>query len=236
MIAVVALSGCSKPEPKIQKRLTMCGDAWDKYVFSYTADGKVAQVNRNEGEKLWVLTWNGANATAAYTEGGKKAGDKDCKLTFGANGFLSSYSDHWGDTWGFTYDADGHLTKIDRPDRNKVKANCVWEKGNLKKWSRFNESGDEEWKIQSFLPDENVAGIFPDASDKADVYRWMFELGWCGKPSANLLDQAAWEGSGAIAVHTYVKDADGFVTKVNKVYDGGEPEIYEYVWEVINAK
>ena len=51
------------------------------------------------------------------------------------------------------------------------------------------------------------------------------------KPSKLLLDQAAWEGSAAIAVQTYEKDTDGFVTKVNKVYDGGEPEIYEYVWE-----
>ena len=41
MIAVVALSGCSKPEPKIQKRLVMCGDEWDKYAFTYGADGKM---------------------------------------------------------------------------------------------------------------------------------------------------------------------------------------------------
>ena len=34
MIAVVALSGCTKPEAKIQKRLTMCGDDWDKYAFT----------------------------------------------------------------------------------------------------------------------------------------------------------------------------------------------------------
>ena len=32
MIAVVALSGCTKDEPKIQKRLVMCGDEWDKYA------------------------------------------------------------------------------------------------------------------------------------------------------------------------------------------------------------
>ena len=32
------------------------------------------------------------------------------------------------------------------------------------------------------------------------------------------------------------KDEDGFVTKVEKVYDGGDPEVYEYAWEVINAK
>ena len=61
----------------------------------------------------------------------------------------------------------------------------------------------------------------------------MIEVGLFGKPSKHLLDQAAWEGSEAIAVQTYVKDADGFVVKVNKVYDGGDPEIYEYAWEEV---
>ena len=231
MIAVVALSGCEKPEPKIEKRLTMCGDDWDKYAFTYGADGKVTLVNRNEGERTWTFTWNGNNATAAYVKEGEAKGD--WTFTFGANGFLTSQANEWGDTWGFTYDANGYLTKIERTDKGIVKANCVWEGGNLVKWSRMTDDG-EQWKLQSFLAEENVAGIFPDACDKADVPRWMFELGWCGKPSAYLLDQATWEGSGAIAVQTYEKDEDGFVTKVAKVYDGGDPENYFYSWEIIS--
>ena len=58
-------------------------------------------------------------------------------------------------------------------------------------------------------------------------------LGFCGKPSKHLLDQAAWEGAEKAAVHTYEKDADGYVTKVNKVYGTDDPEIYEYAWEVV---
>ena len=234
MIAVVALSGCSKPEPKIQKRLVMCGDAWDKYAFTYGADGKIANVNRNEGERTWDFSWAGKVGTAKYVKEGEDKGN--WVLTLGDNGFLKTFANEWGDTWAFTYDASGYLTKIERSDKNEVRSNCVWENGNLKKWSRFKDDGTEEFKNQSFLPDENVAGIFPDACDKAGIDRWLFELGFCGKPSKNLLDQAAWEGSDAIAVQTYEKDADGFVTKVNKVYDGGDPEIYEYAWEVINAK
>lgn len=238
MIAVVALSGCSKPEPKIQKRLVMCGDAWDKYVFTYDADGKIANVNRNEGEKTWAFTWAGKVGTAhyIYVDKGKTEEEGDWVFTLGDNGFISTLVNNWGDTWSFTYDANGYLTKVERPDRSKVVANCVWENGNLKKWSRFKDDGTEEFKNQTFLPDENVAGIFPDATDKAGVDRWIFELGFCGKPSKCLLDQAAWEGSDAIAVQTYEKDADGFVTKVNKVYGTDDPEIYQYQWEVISGK
>ena len=231
MIAVVALSGCSKPEPKIQKRLVMCGDEWDKYAFTYGADGKISVVNRNEGERTWTFTWNGNSATVAYVKEGEA---KDpLSFTLGANGFVSTWTDTWGDVRNCTYDAEGHLLKVDKA--GDVKCNCVWKDGNLEKWSRFSD-GAEQFKMQSFLVDENVGGIFPDATDKAGIDRWMIELGLFGKPSKNLLDQATWDGSGAIAVQTYEKDEDGFVTKVSKVYDGGDPEIYEYAWEVINAK
>ena len=231
MIAVVALSGCSKPEPKIQKRLVMCGDEWDKYAFTYGADGKISVVNRNEGERTWTFTWNGNSATVAYVKEGEAM--DPLSFTLGANGFVSTWTDTWGDVRNCTYDAEGHLLKVDKA--GDVKCNCVWKDGNLEKWSRFSD-GAEQFKMQSFLVDENVGGIFPDATDKAGIDRWMIELGLFGKPSKNLLDQATWDGSGAIAVQTYEKDEDGFVTKVSKVYDGGDPEIYEYAWEVINAK
>ena len=230
-VLMVAAVSCKKDEPTIKKRLTMCGDEWDKYVFTYGADGKVSLVNRNEGERTWTFTWAGNVGTAKYVKEGENL--DPWVFTLGSNGFLSTLANEWGDTWGFTYDAAGYLTKVVRVDKNNaLKSNCTWENGDLKKWSRMTDDG-EQWKIQSFLTDENVAGIFADATDKADVPRWIFEIGLCGKPSKHLLDQAAWEGSGAIAVHTYEKDADGFVTKVNKVYDGGDPEIYEYKWELI---
>ncbi|MBP5558195.1 MAG: DUF4595 domain-containing protein [Bacteroidales bacterium] len=232
-VASLALS-CEKiPEPKIQKRLTMCGDQWDKYAFTYGTDGKLTLVNRNEGERTWTFTWSGNVGTAKYVKEGEEIGN--WVFTLGDNGYLSTWANEWGDTWGFTYNSENYLTKIVRTDKdNAVKANCVWINGDLTKWSRIKDDNTEEWKIQSFLEDENVAGIFADASDKAGVDRWIFEVGMCGKASKHLLDQAAWEGSEAIAVHTYEKDEDGFVTKVNKVYDGGDPEIYEYSWELIS--
>lgn len=234
-VAALAFTACKKDskneEPKIQKRLVMCGDQWDKYAFTYGADGKIALVNRNEGERTWTFTWNGKVGTAKYVKEGEEKGDQ--VFTLGDNGYLKSFANEWGDTWGMTYDANGYLTKVERTDKNAIKANCVWKDGDLSKWSRFKDDGTEEWKIQSFLADENVGGVFVDATDKAGIDRWIFELGLCGKASKHLLDQAAWDGSDAIAVHTYEKDADGFVTKVNKVYDGGDPEVYEYAWELL---
>ena len=233
-VAAVAFSSCKKEEPKIQKRLTMCGDEWDKYYFSYNADGSIKDVKRNPSneagwggyERTWTFTWNGKTASVKYVKEGIE--QDPLSFTLGGNGYVESYTDTWGDVRKFTYDMEGHLLTVFKGTEKKC--TCVWEGGNLIKWSRFTEEG-EQFKIQNFLMEKNDAGIFPDATDKDGVDRWMFEIGLFGKPSKLLLDQAAWEGSAAIAVQTYEKDTDGFVTKVNKVYDGGEPEIYEYVWE-----
>jgi len=227
MVAVV-LCSCTKEEPKIQKRLTMCGDEWDKYAFTYGTDGKISVVNRNEGERTWTFTWSDNKATVKYVKEGEE--QSPLSITLGSNGYVSTFTDTWGDVRNCAYDADGHLLKVDKA--GDVKCNCVWENGNLAKWSRFSD-GAEQFKIQSFLVDENVGGVFPDATDKAGIDRWMIELGLFGKPSANLLDMATWDGSDAIATHAYTKDEDGFVTKIEKVYDGGDPEIYEYAWELI---
>ena len=249
-----AFTGCKKDgdDTKVVKRLVSCGDKWDVYSVSYNADGTINAVQRNYDEtkqvweKEWLFTWNGKNATAEYKEKGVKKGDRDQTFTFGDNGFLSSYANHWGDTFTFTYE-DGYLKNIKY--KNADKCNCVWENGNLVKWSRFVEKKDEdgnkvkdengnqvyeeEWKIQTFTTEKNTFGIFPDATDKADVQRWMFEVGYVGKASKNLLDQAAWKDAEKAAVHTYTKDADGYVTEVSKVYGTDEPELYYYQWEKV---
>lgn len=239
-VAATAFTAC-KPDntntgDKVVKRLTACGDAWSQSAFTWGTDGKVKTVTVTSGDwvETYTFTWSGNVGSAVYNENGEVK-ESPFVFTMGSNGYLETLANHWGDTWKFFYDSENHLTKITRPDRdNAVKANCVWTSGDLTKWSRVKDGGEEEWKVQTFYTDqENVAGIFADATDKADVSRWVFELGWCGTPSKHLLKQAAWEGSEAIAVNTYKKDADGFVTEVSKVYDGGEPEIYTYTWEVV---
>lgn len=232
MLGAVALafSSCKKDsdgDKVVAKRLVMCGDQWDKYAFTYGEDGRIAKVDRNEGERTWTFTWNGNKATVAYVKDG--ANQTPLQITLGDNGFISTYTDEWGDVRNLTY-KNGYLVKIDKA--GDVKSNLVMEGGNLAKWSRFND-GVEQFKFQTFLSDKNIGGIHPDYADKTDPARWFYEIGLCGKPSKNLLDQAAWDGSDAIAVHTYVKDADGYVTKVSKVYGTDEPEIYEYAWELV---
>lgn len=235
--AACAFTSCKKAEePKIQKRLIMCGDEWDKYYFTYNADGTIKEAKRNPSneagwggyERMWTFTWNGKNATVKYVKEGEE--QTPLSITLGGNGYIESITDTWGDTRKCTYDLEGHLLKVFKGD--ELKCNCVWEGGNLIKWSRFSD-GAEQYKIQSFLMVENTAGIFADATDKAGLDRWMFELGLFGKPSKLLLENAAWEGAEDYATHTYTKDADNFVTKVEKFYGGELDQTYEYQWEVI---
>ena len=236
-VAVLAVNSCKKgtpEEPTIKKRLVMCGDEWDKYHFFYNADGSIKEVKRNldettgAWERTWTFTWNGKNASVKYV----KEGEEQAPLSFtlGGNGYVESFTDTWGDVRKFTYDLEGHLLTVFKGDEKKC--NCVWEGGNLIKWSRFTEEG-EQFKIQNFLMEKNDAGIFPDATDKAGVDRWMFEIGLFGKPSKLLMDQAAWEGAADNATHKYTKDADNFVTKVEKYYAGELDQTYEYKWELL---
>ena len=236
-VAVLAVNACKKgtpEEPTIKKRLVMCGDEWDKYHFFYNADGTVKEVKRNpdeetgEWERTWTFTWNGKSATVKYIKEGEE--QSPLSITLGSNGYVSTFTDTWGDVRKCTYDLEGHLLKVFKG--TDLKCNCVWESGDLKKWSRFND-GVEQFKIQSFLTDENVGGIFADATDKAGIDRWMFEIGLFGKPSKHLMDQAAWEGAEDNATHTYTKDSDGFVTKVEKYYGGELDQTYEYKWELL---
>lgn len=233
-LAVLSVS-CKKDntEPKIQKRLTMCGDEWDKYYFTYNADGKIKEVKRNPAEdgsweRTWTFTWNGNKASVKYI----KEGEEQAPLSFtlGTNGFVSTFTDTWGDVRNMEYTNEGYLSKVSKG--TDAKCNCVWENGDLKKWSRFTDDG-EQFKVQTFLTEENIGGIFADATDKAGIDRWMFEIGLFGKASKHLLDQAAWDGSESIAEHKYEKDTDGFVTTVTKYYDGEVDQVYNYQWEVI---
>jgi len=240
-VAVLAVNACKKgtpEEPTIKKRLVMCGDEWDKYHFFYNADGTVKEVKRNpdeetgEWERTWTFTWNGKSATVKYIKEGEE--QSPLSITLGSNGYVSTFTDTWGDVRKCTYDLEGHLLKVIKVEDGKdvVKCNCVWENGNLKKWSRFSD-GKEQFKIQSFLTDKNEAGIFADATDKAGIDRWMFEVGLFGKASKLLMDQAAWEGAEDNAVHEYSKDSDNFVTKVEKYYGGELDQTYEYKWELL---
>lgn len=239
LLAVVAaaFAGCkkddsNKDEDKVVKRLTHFIVYWDgvaddtkcdDFTITYNADGKIAAITRPD--RSWTFTYEGKKITAAYVKEGEA---KDPYVfTLGDNGYVSTYTDTWGDVRNCKYDKDGHLTQVDKA--GEVKSNLVWENGNLVKFSRF-EGGAEEYKIQSFKEDKNVGNVFPDCDDKAGIDRWMFEIGLFGKASVNLLDEAQWENSDKSATQAYEMDADGFVTKVDKVYNE-KHEFVGYKWE-----
>ena len=240
-VAAAAFTGCKKDDDKkkdekIVKRVAMCGDKWDKYYFTYDEDGRIKEVNRNPNsdggyERTWTFNWTSTGAVVNYVKEGEEK--PDITINIGENGYISSYTDEYGDTRYLTYDSDGYLTQVKKGD--EVKSNIIVEDGNYVKWSRFS-SGAEQFKIQTFLKDDNIGGIHPDYADKTDPARWFYEIGLCGKASKKLLDQAVWDGSESIAVHTYEKDDDGYVTTVSKVYGTGEPELYYYEWEVVKKK
>ena len=263
VLAVNSCKKGTPEEPTIKKRLVMCGDEWDKYHFFYNADGSVKEVKRNldettgAWERTWTFTWNGKNATVKYVKEGEE--QNPLSITLGGNGYIETFTDTWGDVRKCTYDLEGHLLKVFKVENDSISVPATpfdrelaakgkdfvsiqgdkavyknqWTAGgNLIKWSRFTETG-EQFKIQSFLLEKNDAGIFPDATDKAGIDRWMFEVGFFGKPSKLLMDQAAWEGAEDNATHTYTKDADNFVTKVEKFYGGELDQTYEYKWELL---
>lgn len=232
-LAVASVSCKKDNEPKLQKRLVMCGDEWDKYYFTYGADGKITDVKRNpdengDWERTWTFTWNGNKASVKYIKEGEE--QSPLSITLGSNGFVSSFTDTWGDVRNCTYDQEGHLLKVLKG--SDPKCNCVWENGDLKKWSRFSD-GEEQYKIQAFYADENLGGIFADATDKAGIDRWMIEIGLFGKPSKHLLKNAVWEGSESVAELEYEKDADNYVVKATKYYGGEVDQTFEYKWETI---
>ena len=93
-------------EAKVSKRVatfSLVGDGWaDVYQFTYDND-KVVKVFREEG-KEWSLTYSDKNVKIV----GKDV-NYDCALN--DMGFVSTLTDEWGDTFAFTYDKEGRITK-----------------------------------------------------------------------------------------------------------------------------
>lgn len=231
-VASLAFTACNKDNKPVVKRMTHFMAHWqwedqsgvDDHAISYNADGKVAKIERED--RSWTFSYSGNTITAAYVKEGETW--DPYVFTLGNNGYVSSFKDTWGDERTCTYDLEGHLLSVKKGD--ELKSELVWNNGNLTKFSR-NEKG-WEWKEQTFKAEDNIGNIYPDCDDKAGIDRWMFEIGLFGKPSKKLLDQAAWENSDIAATHVYVKDADGYVIKVTKTYDG-EDEVVEYRWEEV---
>lgn len=133
---------------------------------------------------------------------------------------LEKWENAAGDEWRYTYDSDGHLTKLDRSCANQ--ADCysqtyTWADGNLLSILRQRANGEQVSWTYSYDPAENVEGIFYFAVDGPEhigfsVYGWNLY----GRPPRNLVasevrtdpDQSThrWDLS-------YTFSAEGYVNK-----------------------
>ncbi|MDY3979161.1 MAG: DUF4595 domain-containing protein [Tidjanibacter sp.] len=232
MTAAVCVScgdknGGEDPEPEVKVRIntySVLGDGWaDVYVFTWNADGKVSNVNRSNGDKVWDFVYSGNTATVTGPDG-------DFVLTLNANGYCTSMTDPWGDVRTYTYNADGQLTEVKKGA--DVKSTLTYEEGCLLTWTRTKD-GALQTKTHTYSSKKNVAGIFniiQEATDPAN--QWWYLTGLFGKPSKNLCDSSKWNHSDAAATYTYDFDENGCVTAEHKDYPDW-PEEFTYTWDVV---
>ncbi len=214
-------------------RITSWADDWDSYKYSYNAEGKVVGVNRNEGERVWEVVYEGNTVRINYLTDPADE-EKFYTITLGENGYAASFADCW-DTFTYTYDANGYCTQIKK--NGEVDSNIVIEDGCLLKWSKFDDrdgdgTAEECWKIHTYGTEKNVAGIRNIYAERG-AGRWIQEMGFFGKATAYLCTGNKWDyNDGQESPLNYELDENGCVTHELKGWDG-EVENFYYTWEVV---
>ena len=202
--------------------------------FRYNADGSLAGV-----DEVWTNddgtlgTWN-----LNVTRSGNKLtlttdeGDIEYEWEVNAEGYVVKNGDY-----SYEYDAEGHLTKVieDWGEGPQVVSICTWENGNLTSWTREGEaedgSGAARVKRQTYKTDLNVGGIFTCFTEKSSLKKWMFEAGFFGKPSKNLVATDKWDDNEKGAEFEYRTDDDNYVVAEVKYYGGELDDETYYIWK-----
>lgn len=202
--------------------------------FRYNADGSLAGV-----DEVWTNddgtlgTWN-----LNVTRSGNKLtlttdeGDVEYEWEVNAQGYVVKNGDY-----SYEYDAEGHLTKVieDWGEGPQVVSICTWENGNLTSWTREGEaedgSGAARVKRQTYKTDLNVGGIFTCFTEKSSLKKWMFEAGFFGKPSKNLVATDKWDDRENGADFEYRCDDDGYVIAEVKYWKGEVDDETYYIWQ-----
>ena len=212
----------SETEKTTTAQITSWADDWDSYSYSYDNEGRVIKIDRNNGEREYNLS---------YTEGTISiSGYATYTIVLGSNGYASSFSDEW-DTYQYTYDSEGYMTKIEKED--DIVSNIIVENGCISSWSKF-EDGVEFVKNHTYSSAENVAGINNIYSEKGGFDRWLAELGFFGKPTKYLCSGNQWDYSESGSQITYEYDENGFVLKEVKNFPADDwTENYSYTWNII---
>lgn len=195
--------------------------------FEYDANGKLSAVNEigDWGSYNLTVTWNGNKVT--FTEDG---GEVAYEWTLNDKGYVVAQGDYT-----YEYDAEGHLTKIteDWGEGPYVASIITWENGNMTSWSKEgeNEDGSARVKRQTYKTDLNKAGIFTAFTEKSSLKKWMFELGFFGVASKNLVATDKWDDRESGADFEYRFDADGYVVAEVKYWEGEVDDETYYIWQ-----
>ena len=205
--------------------------------FRYNEDGSLAGVDEcwtNDDGTLgtWNLnvTRSGNKLTLTTDEG-----SVEYEWEVNEQGYVVKNGDY-----SYEYDAEGHLTKVieDWGEGPQVVSICTWENGNMTSWTKENELENEETgeryarvKRQTYKEELNVGGIFTVFTEKSSLKKWMFEAGFFGKPSKNLVATDKWDDNEKGAEFEYRTDDDDYVVAEVKYYGGELDDETYYIWQ-----
>ena len=151
--------------------------------------------------------------------------------------------------YSYEYDAEDHLVKVieDWGEGPHVVSICTWENGNMVSWTKEDEipadpanpEGEMTARVkrQTYKEELNVGGIFTVFTEKSSLKRWMFEAGFFGKPSKNLVATDKWDHysdgtpNETGAEFEYRTDDDGYVVAEIKYYGGEFDDETYYIWK-----
>ena len=257
LLKVGAVNADDEPsdEPEVQTRKTLLalvskvdeqGNMTSGRTFRYDANGLLVGIDEvwtnDVGEfESWNLnvTRNGNVLTLTNDEG-----DVEYEWEVNEKGYVVKKGDY-----SYEYDAEDHLVKVieDWGEGPHVVSICTWENGNMVSWTREDEipadpanpEGERTARVkrQTYKEELNVGGIFTVFTEKSSLKRWMFEAGFFGKPSKNLVATDKWDHysdgtpNETGAEFEYRTDDDGYVVAEFKYYGGVFDNEYYYIWK-----
>lgn len=189
----------------------------DGNEFKYDAQGRVIYYGNEEESR--EFTYNGTKLTITNNYKGDKTTEYTATLDAAGRAIEIKTTEH---TWANTFDKNGYLVKVVKDGVERT--NQTIEDGNIMAWGRWD--GDNNFwrqKKATYLDKKNLGGVQTHWDEDADMKRWMWEAGFMGNTSVNVLESCRWwnfgdEPAPKTAVYEYEYDANGCITKETKYY------------------
>ena len=253
--AAIAMTSCNKEQgpnngdeneaPKARKvllalpsRIDADGNMTSGRQFRYDEAGVLVGIDEvwtNDDGSLgtWNLDIERSGNTLKLID---KANDNKVEYEWVVNekGYVVKNGDYT-----YEYDSEDHLVKVieDWGEGPQVVSICTWENGNMTSWTKEKELEDENGnkvarvKRQTYKEELNVGGIFTVFTEKSSLKKWMFEAGFFGKPSKNLVATDKWDDRDKSAEFEYRTDDDDYVVAEVKYYGGELDDETYYIWQ-----